>query len=442
MASEQSPSSKKVALILAFSIITVCLSGFFCCELISDNKTRQELKYDLAIINDIQFGLFDTDNWKQQITRILHKKIDEFEFTYENRLIVKAEVEKLLIQLIDEVEVIIKKETTSGLLGFVKGFFAEILLDLDKLKEKVPDFADQVIAELDKPATKARLKQVLKDKIEEIFESKFKEVDKSSLIQLLNDYGFPSAELCNNYLENEIRKIDKSIKVKAWIICLMAFITLALLFFVNRQSKLKYSLLVIICLVLLAGGLLVPMIEIDARIQSLSFTVMGEKMTFENQLLYYQSKSITQVVQLLTRTGKVDLVFVGVLLLAFSIVFPLLKLLCCFCLPWYHRKLTNASWSRVLLYYSAKWSFVDVLVVAMFLAYIGFRGLVNNQFSSLEMALAQTEIFTTNHTGLLTGFLLFTAFCVTNMILSIVAQRDYPESREKLFSSINRKLEK
>ncbi len=43
----------------------------------------------------------------------------------------------------------------------------------------------------------------------------------------------------------------------------------------------------------------------------------------------------------------------------------------------------------------------DVMVVAIFMAYIGFNGIVGNQMDSLSRSSEAVEIFTTNGTKLL-----------------------------------------
>ncbi len=69
------------------------------------------------------------------------------------------------------------------------------------------------------------------------------------------------------------------------------------------------------------AGLLLPMIEIDARISSIRFTLLGESILFEDQVLYYKSKSILQVVSLMLTQRRLDVLFVGLLVLLFSVLF-------------------------------------------------------------------------------------------------------------------------
>ncbi|HVX26195.1 MAG TPA: hypothetical protein VHB70_07620 [Parafilimonas sp.] len=47
------------------------------------------------------------------------------------------------------------------------------------------------------------------------------------------------------------------------------------------------------------AGLTTIMIEIDARIKTLNFYLLGTSISFNNQVFFFQSKSITDVVTIL-----------------------------------------------------------------------------------------------------------------------------------------------
>ena len=72
---------------------------------------------------------------------------------------------------------------------------------------------------------------------------------------------------------------------------------------------------------------------------------------------------------------------------------------------------------------SGKWSMADVMVVAIFMAYIGFNGIVGNQLDMLRESSESVEIFTTNGTRLLGGFYLFLSFCISSLVLSEILVR-------------------
>ena len=62
---------------------------------------------------------------------------------------------------------------------------------------------------------------------------------------------------------------------------------------------------------------------------------MGTQITFADQSLYFQSKSVLEVFRTLIQMGKPEMWVVGVLVLLFSVVFPVLKILTlALCLIW------------------------------------------------------------------------------------------------------------
>ncbi len=68
----------------------------------------------------------------------------------------------------------------------------------------------------------------------------------------------------------------------------------------------------------------------------------------------------------------------------------------------------------------------DVMVVAIFMAYIGFNGIVGSQMDMLSRTSDAVEIFTTNGTKLLGGFYLFLAFVISSLIISEILNRKVP----------------
>ena len=65
----------------------------------------------------------------------------------------------------------------------------------------------------------------------------------------------------------------------------------------------------------------------------------------------------------------------------------------------------------------------DVMVVAIFMAYIGFDGIIGSQLDTLTESAKPVDIFTTNGTQLLGGFYLFLMFCISSLALSEILIR-------------------
>jgi hypothetical protein len=168
----------------------------------------------------------------------------------------------------------------------------------------------------------------------------------------------------------------------------------------------------------LLGGIATPMIELEARIDLLLFQLIGEEVVFKEQIFFFQSKSITNVVGILMRDGSIQMIFVGILIFVFSIVFPSIKLISSYIYYINYKKLRENKVIKFFVIKSGKWSMADVIVVAIFMAYIGFNGIVSSQLKNLSDSAKPVEILSTNGTQLIGGFYLFLFFCLSSLILS------------------------
>ena len=101
------------------------------------------------------------------------------------------------------------------------------------------------------------------------------------------------------------------------------------------------------------------------------------------------------------------MVFVSFLIFGFSVLFPILKLVSSFLNCNYHSKFGRSKFIYFFTFKSGKWSMADVFVVAIFMAFIGFNGIVSSQLSQLNNVSENVEILTTNGTNLQAGFYLF-----------------------------------
>jgi hypothetical protein len=181
-------------------------------------------------------------------------------------------------------------------------------------------------------------------------------------------------------------------------------------------------------LILLAAGVMTPMIEVEARIDELSLSLLGSPVLFTDQVLYFQSKSILDLVQVLIATRAPDMILVAVLVVLFSLIFPAAKMLTSLL---YYSDM-NGLRRHVLVQFfalrSGKWSMADVLVVAILMAYVGFDGLISSQLAGLAGAATQVELISTNGTSLQLGFFLFLAFVLASLALSTLLEARAPES--------------
>ena len=186
--------------------------------------------------------------------------------------------------------------------------------------------------------------------------------------------------------------LDKDISARRFLIrneaVLLAVLSIILFCWtvLSRQAltPFRYILLIVSLVILLAAGVTTPMIDMEAKISRMGFVLLGHPIEFENQVLFFQSKSILDVFWILIPHNDLPMKFVGLLLMTFSILFPLLKLAS---LPAYYYDYRGARKNRAISFFavkSGKWSMADVLVVAIFMAYIGFNGVITSQFKQLS----------------------------------------------------------
>ena len=74
----------------------------------------------------------------------------------------------------------------------------------------------------------------------------------------------------------------------------------------------------------------------------------------------------------------------------------------------------------------------DVMVVGLFMAYLGFGGIINSQLTQLEKSSGSLEVFTTNNSKLQLGFFIFFSYTILSLLIS--------QKIDKRLSSKNLKL--
>ena len=244
--------------------------------------------------------------------------------------------------------------------------------------------------------------------------------------QILARYNAADVESFDRDCEVQLSRLQAQCYFHTYVVLGTMVLFLFMWWVLKRQKVLHtpfFVLSVTLALLVLVVALTSPMIEIDARIKEMTFLLMGENISFHDQVIFFQSKSIVDVVRVLIDTGKFDSVLVGFLILLFSIIFPIGKLLST---EFYLLGSENFRKNKVIQFFafkSGKWSMADVNVVAIFMAYIGFKGILDSQLASLNMKTESVASISTNQTTLQPGFILFLAFVLFGLILSVILQR-------------------
>jgi hypothetical protein len=396
----------------------------------SDLRTLQRTQIDLAELQDVRYGLLNAERWVDEIATVIAHRIDTFEITDANRPLVKRNIELVLDRLLVEIERYTRRRNAAGdnwlerAQGALRQGVQDYLLDFTELRARVPVYADAVIDELNEPVTRDELKRQLLGALERAAEATFSSTDTSAFEAVLARHACGAAAACVERLRGERDALTKqTLGSGLWVLLLVtALFGVSML----RRDTLPPEIMAMLTagtLVLLAAGVWTPMIEVEARIAELRFELLGEPISFSDQVLYFQSKSILDVVAILLDTREADMILVAVLITLFSLVFPTAKVLAGFLYYFDLRGLRENPLVYFFALRSGKWSMADVLVVAMLMAYLGFSGLVANQLSTIARAGRGVDVITTNGTSLQLGFYMFLAFVLASLVLSSMLER-------------------
>ena len=128
---------------------------------------RKQIKEDYSTINNITFGLFSVDEWRDKIGAIVHSQIHDFNITPEQKKALKAEVTQALHGLVSKAVATINKPQKS-FVGKLKRFAFNKFVDTDQVQALVPTFAQTIINKVTSPASKGRLKDIASSKINQL----------------------------------------------------------------------------------------------------------------------------------------------------------------------------------------------------------------------------------------------------------------------------------
>lgn len=427
-------STKKVLTYIVGLIFTI-VAGWCGWNAWKISQERAVIKADYSTLNNITFGLLSVNAWRDHVTQIIDERIEDFNFTAAEKDTLRQEITGVLHALVDEASEMIDKKPKK-FSGKLKRLAVKTFVKEDEVHKKVPEFANTIVNEILKKKSRTRLKFLAQNKLKEAGSTTYDSTNDIRTLQaILKKYKSPDVATFNKRTEETRNEMQHTVYLYTYgIIGLLAF-TLLIWWLMRNDREVHTPLFIVsvsLALVALLTGLVTPMIEIDARIKELSFTLIGEKIIFNDQVIFYQSKSIVDVVHVLIKTAKFDSIAVGVLILAFSILFPIGKLAATQIYLLGSEKTRN---SRVLQYFafkSGKWSMADVTVVAIFMAYIGFKGILDSQLEVMNVKTESLASVSTNETSLQPGFILFVAFVLFSLVLSEILHRTLPPREEKL----------
>ena len=383
----------------------------------------EAIRRDYSTTNNIGYGILSVNKWRDLVVASVSRQIQDFTMTQAEKDSLQKEVTTLLNGLVDKADSIMNAPKKS-IGGKLEKLAYRTFVKKDQLRGMVPEFSKKITNDLLKPSSKRRLKSLAQNKLEDIGQNVYdstRDADQKSLDSIYTRYHVDSDSAFQKYVDLHLPRLQHSTYNYTYAMLAVIAVVLGLWYVLRRQKQLYvafYIMSIAIAVVFLFVGLTTAMIDIDARINTLSFQLLGETVSFKNQVIFFQSKSIVDVVRILIATGKFDSIFVGVLILAFSILFPVTKLLSTGVTLLSQRKWAKNKFIHYFAFQSGKWSMADVTVVAIFMAYIGFNGILESQMGYLNHQSDAFKSIATNQTSLQPGYIIFVAFVVFSLALS------------------------
>ena len=405
---------------LVASLFLLAAAVVFTRSTIDGLEGRRKLRSQLAEVSHVRYGLLNADQWVARLVPILNAQIDSIDLTA-NQAALRPVVEKALYRLLDDVKEKMSAkpaQPAAGLGGMLQGNTMIANMMIGGLRPHVPEYTGVVLAQLGSRDTKEAVKKYIRGVLADGARNTFSDADMRSYNAILQQNGCDDLRACQEKLGGMIRAQETTILERSGAILLACAAGFLLL--LSQPGKLRRSatiVLLLFCITLLVGGVVTPMIEVEAKISQLKMTFLGSPIAFTDQVLYFQSKSVLEVFRALIDANRPDMYAVGILVLMFSIVFPICKLIASsFAL--YRPSLLKSS--RIVKFFaleSSKWSMADVMALAIFMAFVAFNGLIPNTMAGLTGGGAQLAI-PTDSSRILPGYYIFVGFCLASLFLA------------------------
>lgn len=416
-------------ILLAINAILLLVLIYMAIEIIHTGDKAKIYKSDYATLHSVEYGIFNANLWRRKITNVIDNKIETFNLDTNNRQEIKGYIETIIDTLILEADRVVRDRNTGkrgffdSIMGSTKQMITDSIIDIKDLRKRVPEFTNAVMSEVEKPENQERAKKVLRKKLKAFMHEKFKPIDNMDAYDLvLQKYNVNDPDTCNTILDTHMKETSKKMHLQMVMMLMLATLIILLTILMGSLNSISLFLLSGTTVTLLVSGIMLPMLDIEAKIAKLYFAILDKAIVFENQILFFQNKSISDLVRLLIDSDDTKMVFVGILLVMFSIIFPTLKLIATYMYYYSSNIIGNNPVTRFFAIRSTKWSMADVFVVSIFMAYLGLDGVVNNELKHLEANTTPMNIITTNGTHLEAGFFLFLGFVTTSFVLALLVE--------------------
>ena len=394
---------------LAAAAILLLPAIWFSWKTVDGLAARRLIRTDLAEIENARYGILSADQWRTIIGPMLNAQIDQLDFKGQSKSL-RPQVQRALNALLDKMDA----DKPSGIQGmFVSKMIAS-------LRPKVPEYTNVVMAQLVNKGTEKGFKDSIRGVLANAVANTFGNTDMSTYNAILHHYGCASGAACEQTLDQQIAVADTQLNRDYLTVLACAALAFILLMIgTPTLSRAAVVVLMSFCIAMGVGGVLSPMLEVEVRVTKIDATLLGTPIEFRDQSLYYRSKTVYEVFQTLIHMGRPEMSVVGVLVILFSVVFPTLKMLALAASLFRPTLLRTNRFVKLLAFELSKWSMADVMVLAIFMSFVAFNGVIGSAFDGLRsVPNVQQVLIPTNASKILPGYYLFIGFCVSSILLS------------------------
>jgi hypothetical protein len=408
---------------LAAGVILLLPAIWFSWKTIDGLAARRLVRTDLAEITHARYGILSADQWRAIIGPMLNAQVDKLDLKGQSKSL-RPMVERSLYTLLDNIKTQMTSPSTkaSGRPGGGNAMVVNMIIG--SLRPHVPEYTSVVMGELANPQTQKSFKDSIRSVLADAVKNTFSSTDMTTYSAILKRYGCDQtgtgSAACEETLGKQIEAADQ--KLTRYYLIVLASAALGFILLMAGKPALSRGAVVVLMLFsisMLAGGVLSPMLEVEVRITKLDATLLGTPIEFRDQSLYYRSKTVLEVCETLIRMGRPEMTLVGLLVILFSVVFPVLKMLALGAGLFRPALLRTNRFVRLLAFELSKWSMADVMVLAIFMSFVAFNGVIGSALDGMRgISNVKQVLIPTNASRILPGYYLFIGFCVSSILLS------------------------
>ena len=417
-------SSRWNALRMVVGVVLLLPAVWFSFETVNGLAARRDIRIDLAEISNVRYGILSADQWRNIIGPMLNAQIDNLDLQGQSKNL-RPMVQRSLYALLDNIKTQMTAPAPkgSGKPAGANPFLVNMIVA--SLRPHVPEYTNVVMKEINKADTLNSFKDSIRSVLADAVKNTFSSTDMTTYNAILKRYGCADGTACEATLTGQIAAADRTL-TRDYLVVLASAALAFILLMAGKQTLSRGAVVVLMLfsIAMLVGGVLSPMLEVEVRVTKLDATLLGTPIEFRDQSLYYRSKTVLEVCQTLIEMGRPEMMLVGVLVILFSVVFPALKMLALAACLFRPALLRTSRIVKVLAFQLSKWSMADVMVLAIFMSFVAFNGVISSSFEGLRSVqnVQQVQI-PTSASKILPGYYLFIGFCLSSIILSKKLER-------------------